>query len=293
MFRFLSLLLALAPLLRAAETAGGGSWDLRLGDGQLLGYLVPPGWDNRATPARGKQPARSVFSAPALSMQFTVFTGDAPLARLDTPPALAARVEELAAPFVPASVEGKANLVGLAQDKLFGSYATFTDKALVGKPLPPGEFRTMTVGLVRLPGATVQFSLLADNPQAEPFAQALAVLKSFTLKPGLPERAAPGGPDFAALAAKLRAADAAAEADAALAKGDRRFVGVMGIALAVPGVAWSPELRQRYGVRLLEGTGDVISGEAQREYQLAAADYARRYNTRLAAKLGLPAAPAR
>jgi hypothetical protein len=72
-------------------------------------------------------------------------------------------------------------------------------------------------------------------------------------------------------------ADAQRDLFAALARGDKRFVGVYGVASEVPGVTDS-RLVRRFGVRFIDGTSDVRATPESRRLNILARDYARRYN---------------
>jgi len=84
----------------------------------------------------------------------------------------------------------------------------------------------------------------------------------------------------------LESADVAAEVEAAVSKGDLRFVGVMGFGLLVPGVPdYQEKYAARYGVRVIENTSDAIENEEHRRLQDAAYRYAEKYNSLLIPQL--------
>lgn len=69
-----------------------------------------------------------------------------------------------------------------------------------------------------------------------------------------------------------------------LKRNDRRFIGVASYACDAPGVRGSDEPLTRsanYGLRCLEGTGDVIESDEHLRLIQKAADYALAYNTEL------------
>lgn len=79
--------------------------------------------------------------------------------------------------------------------------------------------------------------------------------------------------------ATLAEADVAADVASAVAKGDRRFLMNVGVGGTIPGVTnWSAEMRETYGTRTLDGTGDMIFGPKHEEFKRVADDYARKYN---------------
>jgi hypothetical protein len=67
------------------------------------------------------------------------------------------------------------------------------------------------------------------------------------------------------------------QATAALARGDRRLLGIVTLSLLVPGVG--PNWRHyKPGILVFPGTGDYIASPEQGSYQSAAFEYAARYN---------------
>jgi hypothetical protein len=96
--------------------------------------------------------------------------------------------------------------------------------------------------------------------------------------------AGPGTKTLTATLATLNLASPTSDLDANLKQSDRRFIGVASYACDAPGVRGSDEPLTRsatYGLRCLEGTGDIIeSGEHLRLIQKAR-DYALAYNKEL------------
>jgi len=79
--------------------------------------------------------------------------------------------------------------------------------------------------------------------------------------------------------ANLKVDAAETDARAAIARGDQRLLAVYGITVEVPGVDTSvATLRQRYGLRILEGTSDAIKGPQDRLLNENARKYAKKYN---------------
>jgi hypothetical protein len=98
--------------------------------------------------------------------------------------------------------------------------------------------------------------------------------------------------------AALTHADVAADVASAVANGDRRFLVNLGFGGSVPGVTnWSTEMREKYGTRILDGTGDMVFGVVHEQFKKVADNYAERYNQLLlkeinkAEKTSNPAAP--
>lgn len=79
--------------------------------------------------------------------------------------------------------------------------------------------------------------------------------------------------------AKLNVDTAEADAKAAIARGDRRLLAVYGFTVEVPGSKENVAiLRDKYGLRVLEGTGDAIKGPQDQVLNKNARQYARKYN---------------
>lgn len=77
-------------------------------------------------------------------------------------------------------------------------------------------------------------------------------------------------------------ADAVVDAEAAMGKGDFRFLAVCGYTIVVPGVDdYKVKYSTEYPYRIIEGTSDTIAGPSDRELQLQVRDYAEKYNRTL------------
>ncbi len=76
-----------------------------------------------------------------------------------------------------------------------------------------------------------------------------------------------------------------ADVDRALAEGDRRFVGVMGIGLIVPGIE-DRDLAKDHGVKLIPYISDMIVGYRHKVFVDIAYKYAERYNAILLSRDG-------
>src|SRR5688572_16880298 len=84
----------------------------------------------------------------------------------------------------------------------------------------------------------------------------------------------------------LESADPEAEAEAAVAQGDYRFIRVLQDTEVYPGVPDSSlPLVRRHGARTIENTSDAIENSEHRELQVVAFRYGDRYNKRLLARL--------
>ena len=74
----------------------------------------------------------------------------------------------------------------------------------------------------------------------------------------------------------LQVENAGADAKAAFAAGDTRFLGVMGVTVEVPGI--DPSLWINLKIRVLPGTTATVDSDEQIELNKKARDYCRIYN---------------
>jgi hypothetical protein len=94
----------------------------------------------------------------------------------------------------------------------------------------------------------------------------------------------PGTKALTATLATLNLGNPIKDLDANLKRSDRRFIGVASYACDAPGVRGSDEPLTRsaaYGLRCLEGTGDIIESDEHLRLIRKATDYALAYNTEL------------
>lgn len=105
--------------------------------------------------------------------------------RFDTKARLKMRVEIDAMKFAEQSVEGKARAQEFSLGSGYGYYCPFTDPDLVGKPPQPGNFKTISVGIIRLaPDVVVEVSISADGFASEPYNQLLGAIEGMEYKAG-------------------------------------------------------------------------------------------------------------
>lgn len=65
----------------------------------------------------------------------------------------------------------------------FGYYFTFTDPNLVGKAPVPGDYKQVTMGMIRLaPGVMVEVQLLSDGEKTGEFQQLLGMIEGLELR---------------------------------------------------------------------------------------------------------------
>lgn len=105
--------------------------------------------------------------------------------RYDTKARLKLRVEADCLPYEEQSVEGKARAKEFAISTGYGFYCSFTDAALRGKPAPPGEFKVVSAGKIRLaPDILVEVFFGADSFKDEAYQQILGAIEGMEFKPG-------------------------------------------------------------------------------------------------------------
>lgn len=109
--------------------------------------------------------------------------------RFDTKARLKMRVEIDAMRFAEHSVEGKARAQEFSLSSGYGFYCTFTDPELIGKPPQPGNFKNISVGLIRLaPDIVLEVSISADGTTSDPYNQLLGAIEGMEYKPGTGKR---------------------------------------------------------------------------------------------------------
>jgi hypothetical protein len=79
--------------------------------------------------------------------------------------------------------ERKAQLRPINHQQGIGYYFVFTEAKLVGKPVIPGEYKKVGLGMVRLgPSIMVRLEILADGEETEEFQQLLGMIEGMELK---------------------------------------------------------------------------------------------------------------
>ena len=105
--------------------------------------------------------------------------------RYDTKARLKLRVEADCLPYAEQSVEGKPYAKEFAISAGYGFYCNFTDAALRGKPAPPGEFKVVSAGKIRLaPDILIEVFFGADSFRDEAYQQILGAIEGLEFKPG-------------------------------------------------------------------------------------------------------------
>lgn len=103
--------------------------------------------------------------------------------RFDTKARLKLRVEIDATKFADMSVEGKARAQEFMLGGGYGYYCTFTDPARVGQKPKKGDFKNISVGIIRLaPDVVMEVSISADGVNSEPYQQLLGAIEGMEFK---------------------------------------------------------------------------------------------------------------
>jgi hypothetical protein len=90
---------------------------------------------------------------------------------------------------------------------------------------------------------------------------------------------------------RYETADPNADLQAAIKKGDLRFLAIKGYTLTVPGVEdYKSKYANKYSYRILEGTSDVVNGPEDLRFQSIAQRYAEKYNRLLLKHILSPSA---
>jgi hypothetical protein len=104
--------------------------------------------------------------------------------RYDTKPRLKQRVEIDAARYADQSTEGKAIGKAFNLKAGYGFHCDFTDPELVGKPPQKGNYKTISVGLIRLTAEIlIEVSINADGFASGPYNELLGAIEGMEYTP--------------------------------------------------------------------------------------------------------------
>lgn len=171
-FRFLALLLLVAAGASAQEHTldlgrRGKITLFLLGDWKPTVINMADQYDVTFTPVRD-----------GINASGTIKISFPDVDRYDTKARLKLRVEADCAAYEVQSVEGKARAKEFAISTGYGFYCNFTDAALRGKKAPPGEFKVISSGRIRLaPDVLMEIFIGADSFSEEAYQQLLGAIE--------------------------------------------------------------------------------------------------------------------
>jgi hypothetical protein len=86
--------------------------------------------------------------------------------------------------FAKNSVETEADLKYIRTNYLFGYYATYTDKKLVGKKGKKGDWKYMTTGLLHIKDYAIVFSFFTNDLSSKTIQDGIKLIESLSYKTG-------------------------------------------------------------------------------------------------------------
>ena len=139
---------------------------------------VPAGWrfTERREPKTGAQTVHLADPKDTIQLDVTFFpdTGD----RLATQAGLEAEMRRTFAFYLGGAVEKDMKFTSFEAPGGAGGYTSFTDRSLVGRPIPEGEKLISTTGMRSWKGAYFLFTLLSNSRDSGEFRKALDVVRS-------------------------------------------------------------------------------------------------------------------
>ena len=90
-------------------------------------------------------------------------------------------VTDMAQPFIASSAEQAANLEIYKTELGTLIYATFTDKSLQNVRVGPGDFKTMTIGMMHHSRVTISYSILCNSTDLRAFKNLLLMFKTMRI----------------------------------------------------------------------------------------------------------------
>ncbi|MEO7412018.1 MAG: hypothetical protein ABIZ81_01560 [Opitutaceae bacterium] len=176
--KFLSLLLLSAAVLQAQS----GTIDLR-SHGSLEIYLED-NWKMNTSEFGDRvivniEPKDEAINANA-ALTITFPEQD----RYSTKPKLKTQVEVIGRVYEEGSVERKSVSRELNTRAGYGFYCSYTDPELVGKPPQKGNFKGISVGLIRVaPDVLIELAISADDFRGKPYQELLGAIEGMEYKP--------------------------------------------------------------------------------------------------------------
>lgn len=170
-----------SPPAAAEQAASGETRRFPIKGYGVLSLQVPAGWRESVEPPSGVMPTILTLRAPSgEELLISVFTNT----RREPDFASSSRVRSMAQKdgleMLPTAVESSLELHELEGSSHLGYYYSFTDKSLVGKTPPPGEFRVLTQGHLGVGDFRLLFTILTNEKTSPVREEALRVLSTAT-----------------------------------------------------------------------------------------------------------------
>ncbi len=173
MKKLVLLFLVLGAVLRAQSES------IDLGNFGKITLYLPDGWVVTSTTEGEKKVVAIVPKKDDVNAEGSIRVVITDTDVFPTRGKLKAKVEAMGERYVENSVEGKA--VGEALINLkpgFGYLCTFTDPRPMDKLAPRGDYKTVSLGMIRLsPSVCLEFFIGADSVKSKPYQDMLGILE--------------------------------------------------------------------------------------------------------------------
>ncbi len=173
----LVLLIVLLPTLSFSAE------EVRLDETRSVLVSVEEGWTLTPMAPSPGLPARTVHitnSGSKIIMTLIASKDGAPVER--NAQELSDMTTQASTQYVSVSVEGKVNRKQISNEHVTGSYASFSDKQLVGKTPPEGEYACVTEGVFVVDGIMASVTFFSNDLDGKMFKEGLAMIESLAAK---------------------------------------------------------------------------------------------------------------
>jgi len=146
-------------------------------ENRIVTVHVPAKWrmDEVREPTTGVQTVELADPDATVNLQLSFFPDSE--GKLTSRENLEAKMRQVFAPYLRQSVEQDMKItVESTRDGIMG-FTSFTDRSLIGKPIPKGEHLISTTGIRSWKGAYLLFTLLSDSPEVETRTTAMDVVR--------------------------------------------------------------------------------------------------------------------
>lgn len=176
------IVVSASALLPASVSLVAKEMQTKLGDKGVVSYDMPDGWQHKVFTPKSDFPPTIMIDTNGLKLKITIIWEAEGAKSIKTPEELSKFAEMVYQKYAPTSVEGKVIPKAIKTAKSFGSYASFTDKKLVGKPIDPNDFKCMTLGFIRTGDLTAGITLLSNDLTSAEYQKAINIIKSIIKK---------------------------------------------------------------------------------------------------------------